>query len=187
MTDALSRVMVDIETLGLDPGAAILSIAAVQFGPGRLGETFERTISVESCQDAGLTVDGNTLDWWLQQDSDARHVLTGGEDLEDALAEFSSWYDDRAFDEIWANSPAFDCIHLEHAFESVGLEAPWEFYEQRDYRTLTGLPVAPSDPDHDGVEHDALDDAKHQARVAATTLQRVDQLASDASVSGGDA
>jgi hypothetical protein len=28
--------------------------------------------------------------------------------------------------------------------------------------------------EHDGVQHDALDDAKHQAHVAAATLKRLD-------------
>jgi DNA polymerase III epsilon subunit-like protein len=89
MTD---RVMVDIETLGLDPGAAILSIGAVRFDTDGLGATFERNIGLESCQEAGLTIDAGTLEWWLQQDADAQHVLTGGESLVDALEALAEFY-----------------------------------------------------------------------------------------------
>jgi hypothetical protein len=167
MTD---RVMVDIETLGLDPGAAILSIGAVRFDTDGLGATFERNIDLESCQEAGLTIDASTLEWWLQQDADAQHVLTGGESLADALEAFAEFY---AFaDEIWANSPAFDCEHLAAAYDAVDKTVPWEYYEQRDVRTITNLPVAP-DIEQEGTEHDALDDAKYQATVVAETLAAI--------------
>lgn len=163
------RVMVDIETLGLDPGAAILSIGAVKFGTDGIGEEFERNISLESCQEAGLTIDADTLDWWLGQDEDVQHVLTGGESLERVLWEFHDWFD---ADEVWANSPAFDCAMLEVAYDAIGDPAPWEYYEQRDVRTLTSLPVA-AEVEQLGNEHDALDDAKHQARTVIETLRNI--------------
>lgn len=161
------RVMVDIETLGLEPGAAILSIGAVRFDTDGVGATFERNIDLESCQDAGLTIDAGTLEWWLQQDTDAQHVLTGGEPLADALGDFKAFYE--FADEIWANSPAFDCEHLAAAYDAVGGSVPWEYYEQRDVRTVLSLPVAP-DIEQEGTEHDALDDAIHQAKAVGQTL-----------------
>jgi DNA polymerase III epsilon subunit-like protein len=167
----IDRVMVDIETLGLERGAAILSIGAVRFGPGRLGDQYEGYISLSSCQEAGLKIDADTLEWWLDQDEEARKQLTKGIDIREVLRSFSEWYGDA--DEVWANSPSFDCELLEHAFDAVGMEAPWEFYEERDYRTVKSLSVAP-DTDHKGVEHDALDDAKHQAYVAAAALSHLD-------------
>jgi DNA polymerase III epsilon subunit-like protein len=182
MTD---RVMLDIETLGLEPGAAILSIGAVRFDAGQLGSTYTCSISLESCQDAGLDIDAGTLEWWLDQDDDAQDVLTGGTDLEDALEHFTTWLGDP--DEVWANSPSFDCKILEHAYEAVGLTVPWNFYQERDYRTLSKLPVAP-EIDHDGVKHDALDDAMHQAHLAAATLKRIDgvEAEEEPAVIGGD-
>jgi hypothetical protein len=62
---------------------------------------------------------------------------------------------------------------LEHAFETVGIDAPWEFYEERDFRTVKELPFA-ANVARDGVEHDALDDAVYQARVVAQTLAAVE-------------
>jgi DNA polymerase III epsilon subunit-like protein len=168
--------MIDIETLGLEAGAAIVSIGAVEFGPGRLGETFEASISLSSCQEAGLNIDADTLEWWLEQSEEAQAQLAGGDNLGTVLTELSMWLRERSVDEVWANSPAFDCDMLEHAADRVGVTFPWAYYDRRDYRTLTSLPQAPDD-EHDGVAHDALDDAKHQAQVAATTLRRLEAAA----------
>lgn len=162
------RVMVDIETLGLDPGAAILSIGAVRFGPGGLGEEFEINIDLKSCQDAGLDIDAGTLKWWLSQDGEAQHVLTGGMRLGKALWRFSEFY--RPADEIWAYSPSFDCEMLKEAYDAAGMSPPWTYKDERDCRTLAALPIWP-DFEQEGVEHDALDDAKYQARQTAETLR----------------
>lgn len=167
----MMRVMVDIETLGLDRGAAILSIGAVKFDIEEIGDTFEASISRESCEAAGLTVDEGTLEWWQDQSDAAREVLDGGDDLEDVLQDFTLWAG--GADEVWANSPSFDCEMLIEAGKAVGVPMPWEFYEERDVRTVKSLPVAP-ELEHDGVEHDALDDAIHQARIVQTTLRRLE-------------
>jgi len=128
------RVMVDIETVGLERGAAIVSIGAVRFDTGGLEETFERSVSLSSCQDAGLTIDAETVEWWQKQDDGAQEQLVGGVSLTSALQAFSEWY--RGADEIWANSPTFDCELLEAAYDAVELEEPWDFWEERDVRKL---------------------------------------------------
>jgi DNA polymerase III epsilon subunit-like protein len=164
--------MLDIETLGLQPGASIVSIGAVRFSASHVGDTFQRSISLASCQDAGLSIDAETLDWWLGQTDSAKEQLAGGSRLEPVLEDFIEWYG--GADEIWANSPSFDCEILEHAYEAVDRDAPWRFYEERDFRTLNALEFAP-DLDHNGVEHDALDDALHQAKIASAALTRVQE------------
>jgi DNA polymerase III epsilon subunit-like protein len=164
--------MVDIETLGLEVGAAILSIGAVRFDRDGVGDQFYGSISLESCQEARLTIDAETLVWWLDQDQEALEQLTGGQDLHTVLSAFVAWYGDA--DEVWANSPSFDCEMLERAGEHVGIEMPWAFQEERDYRTLTSLPgTGEVQVEQDGTEHHALDDAEHQARVAAATLRKL--------------
>lgn len=170
------RVMIDIETLGLEPGAALLSIGAVRFDAGGLNDEFEASISLSSCQEAGLTIDADTLEWWLDQDADAQHVLTGGDRLGEVLGRFQLWLGDP--DEIWANSPKFDCAHLERAYEAIDGTAPWQYYQLRDVRTVAELPIAP-DYEQDGTEHDALDDARYQARIVSETLRRIQECGFD--------
>jgi len=165
------RVMVDIETLGLEPGAAIVSIGAVRFGPGGLGDQFYGDIDIESCQEAGLAIDAGTLQWWLGQDETVQEQLDGGQDLETVLLGFDAWYDDA--DEVWANSPSFDCEHLERAFETVGLEAPWHFSDERCFRTIRSL-GRDARVSRDGDEHDALADARYQAAVVSDLLYQLE-------------
>jgi len=177
-----TRVMVDIETLGTDPGAAILSVGAVTFGRDGVGETFAASVDLESCQAYGLDIDAATLSWWLRRDADQREVLHGGDDLDDVLAAFVRWYRARNADQLWANSPIFDVAILDHACARVDVTPPWSYWELRDYRTLSNIGLAADLDREGGTEHDALDDARYQARVAAATLDRLARV--DAEVVG---
>lgn len=167
----MTRVMVDLETLGREPGAAILSIGAVTFDREGIHDTFYRNIDLESCAEARLDVDMETLAWWLDQGDDAQDVLQGGGDLEEALIDFADFYGDA--EEIWANSPSFDCEILGYAYDLLNLEQPWGFRDERDYRTLRELPGAVW-VDRQGTHHNALDDAKHQAKKVVLTLNNYD-------------
>jgi len=86
LTNRTRRVMIDIETVGLEIGAAIVEIGAVQFAPGgQVGETFHRSISLTSSQEAGLNIDADTVEWWVgEQPEAASEVLVGGDDLQHA-------------------------------------------------------------------------------------------------------
>ena len=168
LTTDTERVMIDIETLGLEPGAAILSIGAVKFDASGIGEELHRAIDVRSCEEAGLSVDMETLDWHIVECStfDGR-TLTDGVELATALRDFYTWAE--TADEYWANSPKFDATILEEAAEPFGIEMPWEYYELRDVRTIKNVPGV-EEPSFEGTEHHALDDAKHQARLVSQAL-----------------
>lgn len=172
MSKATSRVMVDIETLGLETGSAIISIGAVEFDRHGPKDSFSKSVDLESCQKAGLEIDAGTLDWWLHQGEVAKEQLTGGEELANVLSDFRDWYIAHGFDEVWANSPSFDCEMLEYAYSAVGQSEPWHFQDERDFRTVRSLPIA-NNIEQDGVGHDALDDAIYQARVVASTLDKL--------------
>jgi hypothetical protein len=170
----MKQVMLDIETLGREPGCAVMSIGAVKFGPDGLGEEFYRTISLESCALHELTVETDTLSWCqLEQGPAALKELNGDSRLEVALTAFIRFYGDA--DEVWANSPSFDCEIMEAAYEAAGLKEPWEYYEERDHRTLRELPQASSheEMEDEGTDHNALDYAKYQARQAYRTLNNI--------------
>jgi len=163
--------MIDIETLGLEPGCIVLSIGAVTFDKNGVHEEFYCNIDMKSCDKVGLDVDVNTLQWWLEQGEEAQSCLIGGIPLETALNQFTKFYVENGCSEIWANSPAMDCSVLEKAYEAVGLEEPWNYDEERDYRTLE---ILGSTPDiKKGVAHNALDDAKYQAKVAMIILRNL--------------
>lgn len=159
--------MVDIETLGTDPGAAIVSIGAVTFDTEDR-ETLYCPVSLKSATDAGLTVEGGTLEWWLEQDGNARDELAGGLPLRKALADFNDFVADA--EELWANSPSFDLAIIAAAMDAVGVTPSWEFYQERDFRTLKNLPGRPK-IERDDAQHHAEADAVHQAKVAELMLE----------------
>jgi len=172
MGEEPDRVMLDIETLGLEPGAAILSIGACRFKPklGWVRDEFYTTVDRESCIEHGLHVDKETLAWWRDQDGDLA-PLDGGQSLPEALADLTEFVD--GFDEFWANSPKFDMAMLEAAYDAVSRDVPWAYYQLRDVRTLRSVPGA-AELDMEGREHHALDDARHQAAEIAQTLADMD-------------
>jgi len=172
--DTPDRVMIDIETLGTEPGAAIIAIGAVRFDRSGPGEEFYKSVSIKSCQEHGLEIDAGTLEWWLGQDDAAREQLAGGDALPEVLWQLDEFVD--GADEVWACSPSFDCKLLASAFDAVGLTEPWMYYELRDYRTVRELPIA-GEMDQDGADHDALADAKLQALVAAKALDDINRAA----------
>jgi hypothetical protein len=165
--------MLDIETLGIEPGAAILSIGACTFDHEGVGETFEVSVDLESCQERGLSIDADTLQWWLTNEVDATGLLAGGVPLPTALSELRDFLERAGYDELWANSPKFDMAHLEAAYDALEWPTPWAFYELRDARTVRVLPGA-VELEQDGTEHDALDDAIHQAREVGATLRALE-------------
>jgi len=154
----------------------ICSIGAAKFDSREVGETFEASVDITSCQDFGLEIDAETLSWWLTQSSEARAQLVGGDGLGDVLADLNRFIADA--DELWANSPSFDLAILEAAFESCGVSAPWEFYEERDFRTLNNLGIE-YDIEQEGIEHSAVNDAVHQATIGATVLGRINEEVAD--------
>jgi len=168
----MKRVMLDIETLGTDPGAAILSVGACTFDTDGVGETLHRSVGLQHCEAAGLEIDAETLQWWLDQDDAAAvDLITTGAPLATVLENLTAFCD--GADEVWANSPKFDGAILEAAYGALDWPTPWEFYELRDVRTVRQLPGA-VELEQEGTEHDALDDAVHQAREVAATLRELE-------------
>jgi len=157
------------------PSTVIVSIGAVTF-TDEIEDRLYQSVSLPSATQAGLSVEGRTLAWWLGQDDTAQQQLTGGEPLGRALADFNDFV--RGAERVWANSPSFDLRILEAAMDAVGITPAWEYYEERDFRTLKNLPGTPDVERHN--EHDALADAEYQAEVAARTLERYSEVVADA-------
>jgi DNA polymerase III epsilon subunit-like protein len=168
-------VMVDLETLGQRPGSVIVSIGAVQFSPatGWVEPGFYSTINIVSSLNVGATTDHETLDWWRKQKPEARGVIaealaSGSPSLRDVLATFSEGLSRIGSPHqvrVWGNGANFDNALLAAAFRQAGLPVPWRFWNDRCFRTLKSL-FPGHEPTRQGVHHNALDDAAHQARWA---------------------
>lgn len=156
--------MLDLETMSVRSNAAIASIGAVKFEVGQgVIDTFYRTIDLRTCKAAGLDIDPNTVEWWMQQEPAARNaLLVDNVSLYQALADFIEWYGNKSLP-TWGNGAGFDNVIMENAFISVGLKRPWLPWEDRCYRTMKNIIQVPIDA-REGVYHNALDDAMHQTK-----------------------
>jgi hypothetical protein len=169
--DQLDNAMIDTETLGTKPGAAILSIGAVMFGPAGLGETFYAPVLLESCASVGLTIDPATVTWWMRQSGEARAAAFRDDaaPLWQVLGDFFDWFDAQRAKHPWCHGATFDAPILEAAFKACGLAAPWQYWNVRDTRTLYDLAGVKVDRAA-GTHHNALDDAINQAKAAAQAM-----------------
>lgn len=159
-------ISVDLETLGRRPGCKILSIGAVVFTREGLGKEFYTALT--TADQEGLHEDPETMRWWQQQSAEARSVFFDEQKLSfvSGLCTFSDWLRAQGFKRqlcLWGNGADFDNAILHLAFDAAGVALPWEFWNNRCYRTLKNLPGAPKLAKREGVYHNALDDAKTQA------------------------
>ena len=161
----MSNIMVDLETMGSGSTAAIIAIGAVKFSAKGLGEEFYSVIDLNTSVQAGLTIDPDTLMWWMGQSAAARKAVTrkDNESLFDALTAFSKFVGDKKTAKIWGNGASFDNPILANAYKAVNLEQPWHFWNDRCYRTMKAMFGKNIDVETVGTAHNALDDAKTQA------------------------
>lgn len=162
------HVMVDIETMGLTTDSAIVAIGAITFDPlsGKFGRTFYRELAWRDQDDREK--DPDTYAFWMKQSPAARKCLDGTADLYDTLEEFAAWLP--AGCTMWGNGPEFDMAMLTHAYQQVLIPIPWAFYRIQSCRTMMLLwetMTGCTDPINKGMKgttHNALDDAKNQAK-----------------------
>lgn len=170
------HVMVDLETLGKGPTAAVKQIGYCFFNSstGLVEPPQTIHVDVESCTAAGLTIDGSTVAWWFQQSPQAIQAMAKpGIFLKAALAQFALALAKYRPDCVWANSPSFDLVILGNAFDACGGPRPWVYWKERDMRTVMELfpdkydsKIVPS------VAHEAGADAEAQAKRVLRALQK---------------
>lgn len=175
-------IMIDIETMATGSMASIVSIGAVEFNmnTGDTGKEFYVNISLQSCIEKGLKVDGNTVMWWMAQSDEARNALTvNPKSLEDALVDFSEFLEECDVEncEIYGNGPKFDLGILTDAYEACGASIPWKFWMERCVRTvLMFLPHERGMTKFNGTAHNALDDCHHQIKYCTQVWKKKNNI-----------
>jgi exodeoxyribonuclease VIII len=165
--------MIDIETLSLSEQAYILQIGAVLFSPTGIHAEFKSTLSEEGQEFREIT--SKSVNFWLKNAGAIDEVELSEEiPLPKALEDLSEFIVEHEPAEIWARSPEFDLAVLEHAFMTQGMVIPWTYQQKRDVRTVEALcrgVVSPEDVRFQGMKHNALDDARHQAEYTRLMVQ----------------
>lgn len=181
------HVMVDLETMGIKNNAPIVAIGAVVFDPatGSIGESFYKVVCLESSVNWGAVIDPSTVIWWLKQSSEARSAIVNDDaiPLLDALLQFREFVSDNVAGgskkaQVWGNGASFDNSILRSSYDCIAEDYPWEYWNDRDVRTMVELGQAISfDPKttipFEGSRHNALADAIHQARYVSAIWQRI--------------
>lgn len=171
-------VSVDLETLGTQYGAAILSIGAASFNrdTGSIGPTYSAKIDLDEALRYGK-VSASTLRWWLGQGKEAQYAAFsaggGAVSMQEALQGFNAFINTLPADIcVWGNGPTFDITLLDGAFDALdipGCVPVWRnnFWCVRDLRTLVdAVDLRKQNIPFTGTPHVALDDAVHQAKIA---------------------
>ena len=162
--------MIDIEGLGTGPDTTILTIAAQGFDPlgsGYYDQLYYCRVDFESQEER--SIQQSTIDWWATQPAESREEAFSDDNripLRQALEELGriAWHAKR----IWANGPTYDMNILEHAYKSLDMHIPWQFYNVRDARTVYSLyPDLAKTP----ISHHALEDCRRQIDLLQTTLK----------------
>lgn len=181
------HVMVDLETMGKKHNAPIVAIGAVVFDPatGSIGESFYKVVCLESSVNWGAVIDPSTVIWWLRQSSEARSAIVNDDaiPLQDALLQFREFVSDNVAGgskkaQVWGNGASFDNSILRSSYDCIAEDYPWEYWNDRDVRTMVELGQAISfDPKttipFEGSRHNALANAIHQARYVSAIWQRI--------------
>jgi exodeoxyribonuclease VIII len=175
----MQHLAIDLETLGTVPRSVILSVGAAFVDPftGAVGGTFYRNVTVASQPNRVQNPD--TLVWWSTQSAQARNALLEDQQpLSYVLSDFAQWVRNNAGGNAipWGNGASFDLAILNDAYAEAASLSPWKFWNERCLRTLKNEVFDVEYPEFQGTPHNALDDAKHQARMVAALLQRMGRI-----------
>ncbi|EFD0582509.1 exonuclease [Escherichia coli] len=176
-----NHLSVDLETMGTNPDAPINSIGGKFFDPatGEMGPEFSKAIDLET---SGGIIDRKTIKWWVKRSREAQSAIFTDEiSLDVALRLFIEFIEKNSggcFVQVWGNGANFDNVILRRSYERQGIPCPWLYYNDRDVRTIVelgnaiGFDVRMAIP-FEGVPHNALDDARHQAKQVSAIWQRL--------------
>lgn len=182
----MTHLMIDLETLGTNSEAPVLSIGAAFFNPStsEVLATFHQKIEFESACE-GRELSPSTVKWWLEQEKEAQDALFEDDPIRASLAleKFVQWIDEHSErDQVkpWGNGATFDISIIESLLHQYSLSIPWKFYNVRDVRTIVDCakPLVQRDSiKFEGVKHDALADALHQAKYVSEMWQALRRVA----------
>lgn len=178
------HLMVDIETLGVQPNTAIFSIGAVVFdiNTGEIFEEFYQLINPSYADNnPAFNHSASTIGWWCAQSAEATAELAKaieeGNDWQFALLDFERFVSTSHSVSYWAQGQ-FDLPILSYHLANIsfGYEGtkPLDFRKFRDMRTtLAEADINPKDYADVGVRHNALDDCKFQVICLVDAWKRV--------------
>lgn len=162
-----------------------VGLCAVDIRTGDMKAALVRHIHPKSAEHFGGKMDGDTVMWWMGQDSHARNKLidnikTSGMSQGGVIGEINTFINGLAREaggvenvRMWGMGPSFDCAKLTAMYTRSGVDVPWKYWAENCVRTVRRIadnheraPKWDAQP-RAGTHHDALDDAAHQANYVS--------------------
>jgi len=159
------HIMIDVETMSTKPNASIVSIGAVKFNSNKVYDKdgFYCVVDLDSCIKHSMHVGGSTVYWWLGQKKETRRALTLDMiPITEAIGQLNEWLRTDAVTSVWGNGANFDNVIIRNAFEVTKIPIPWKYWQDRCFKTVKAI-YPRLNLQREGVYHNALDDAIHQA------------------------
>lgn len=165
--------MLDLETVGVGPNAAIIQVGLVLFNPLVLGMpvmpdgySVEWNVNLMSSLLHGGQMDLKTFKWW--QDKKPEHhdaVTRNSVTISEVLTGVDEFFKTHQPRRIWCHGATFDCPILAGYYYNAQREPPWGYSDVRDTRTLFELAADMTDwkkPDRGPVAHTGVADCCNQ-------------------------
>lgn len=179
--------VIDIETYDTRPTArvATIGVVAVDLVTGEVLDAMHIPISAQD--QPFRTQSDSTMRWWASQPMAAQDAAFGlmvprlsGYDallgFGDFIRRITGYHfqTPRTFG-VWGYGASFDVVVLESLYCDFHVDPPWTYRQHRDLRTLyelAGIKLADFvEPGE--TQHNALDDAKAEARAMLAALERL--------------
>ena len=166
--------------MGLKHNSAILTFGIVAFDPYSdfIGDRLHVAIDLDDSVRRGLSIDANTILWWLDQSTAARNALqamqAGAVTLPTALDRLYSFLrllGAKNEVRLWSCGSR-DIEWMESAHAACERPVPWG-YRTADFRTIRDEFALPEDAPPATVSHDALADAVWQAQMLQNIYRRL--------------
>lgn len=175
----------DIETLGTNSDAVVLSIGACIVTPDGVQTegSFYSRVNIQQQIDLGRSITEGTLRFWLDQDRAVQKSTFGygdGPSIREVVSKLYAWLDVHGFPGVYCKGPQFDAAILDSMADSAKVQRPVHYRKWRDIRTLEEIIVWAGHEDllmqtketmsKWGGAHDALADAQMQGEIICLAM-----------------
>ena len=172
----IKNAMIDLETLAVDSDAVVLTLGAVKFAPftDEIVDKLHLKLDVNSQIEKGRITCEDTLAWWGRQDKKVRETAFSEHDridVDKALDVLLEWSMNTS--RVWCQGPSFDFPILASLFIQYEKKHPWEFWHQRDSRTVTSLIPENIKEKINFSAHNAVEDCVAQAKCVQYVYKKL--------------
>lgn len=161
MSEKFTDLMIDLETLGVGPTAAVMEIGAVAFNlfDKKMDAGWWHHVDVATSIILGGTTDAETATWWRKRgrSTPPENSMASVPDILISLCDYVGM-ECVERPRVWCKGPAFDAAILDFHAARAGMVLPWRYASVRCVRTIIdlaeilGMPRVSEEPSHHAAE-----------------------------------